>query len=83
MPEGVLYAAPVEQSEKAYSVILASDSDETMAISSININKQFEGATLKENRPLSYRFTNSNILSIQSVLHFDLSPLKPDKRMFF
>jgi len=82
-PDGVLYAAPVEQSEKAYSVILASDSGQDMAISSINTNKQFEDATLNKDRSLSYRFITSDILSIQSVLHSDLSPLKPDKRVNF
>ena len=82
-PNGLMYAAPVEQTEKAYSVILANDSTETMAVNTVSTINKFENATMKENRPLNYRFISSNILSVESVLRSGLSPLKPDKPQIF
>ena len=83
MPNGLMYAAPVEQAEKAYSVILANDSVEALAINTLNTQSKFEDTTVKENRPLSYRFITSNILNVESVLRSGLSPLKPDKPNIF
>ena len=83
MPDGVIYAAPVEQDEKSYSVILTNDSSEKLAINSFNINNKCGFSPLEKRRPLSYRFISSNILTVENVLNSDLSPLKPDKQIKF
>ena len=83
MPSGLAYAVQAEQNEKAYSVILANDTSEALAINTLNTQSKFEDTTMKKNRTLSYRFITSNILNVESVLRSGLSPLKPDKPHIF